>query len=188
MLVTSQVSLDEERAVVDQIKNGDRKAFSTLYGWYGERLYRHEILPRLPNQELAEDCLRDTFRTVLEKIHQFKFQNHSIYPWIRRIGVNKAMDVHRRHKRDQAIAENLKHERPEAPFEAPDRQRDLADLKRMVGLSMDKMNPRYATALRLRLIEDRSRDDCAQILEISVNSFDVLLHRAAKAFRKVYPP
>ena len=65
--MTSLVSLEEERAVIERIKNGERAAFSTLYGWYGEQLYRREILPRLANRELAEDCLRDTFRTALEK-------------------------------------------------------------------------------------------------------------------------
>jgi RNA polymerase sigma factor (sigma-70 family) len=186
--VTSKISLEEEHAVIERIKDGERAAFSILYGWYGQRLFRHEILPRLPNRELAEDCLRDTFRTALEKIEQFRFQGHSIYPWLRRIGINKAMDTHRRTKRDRDLEDGLKHEPQPSPFAAPDRQRDIADLKRMVGLSMDKMNPRYATALRLRLIEDRERQECADLLSISLNSFDVLLHRAAKAFRKVYPP
>ena len=186
--MTSQISLEEERAVIERIKLGERAAFSALYGWYGERLFRREILPRLPNRELAEDCLRDTFRTALEKIEQFRFQGQSIYPWLRRIGINKAMDTHRRTKRDRELAAGLKHEPQRSPFAAPDRQREVDDLKRMVGLSMDRMNPRYATALRLRLIEDHSRQECAELLSISVNAFDVLLHRAAKAFRKVYPP
>jgi RNA polymerase sigma-70 factor (ECF subfamily) len=99
------------------------------------------------------------------------------------------MDTHRRAKRDRTLVDKLQHEPPgQHPFAAPDRARDLSDLSSQVGLSMDKLNPRYALALRLRLLEDRSRQECADILELSVNSFDVLLHRAAKAFRKVYPP
>ena len=187
--MTSLVSLDEERAVIERIKNGDRTAFSILYGWFGERLYRREILPRLANRELAEDCLRDTFRTALEKIHQFRFQNQSIYTWLRRIGINKAMDTHRRTKRERQLSDQLQHEPTvQQPFEAPDRARDLQDLKAQISLSMDRLNPRYALALQMRLLEDRSRQECADRLEMTVNAFDVLLHRAAKAFRKVYPP
>ena len=73
-------------------------------------------------------------------------------------------------------------------FPRPDRRREVDDTKKEVEQSLSKLNERYARALRLRLIEDRSREECAQILEISVSTFDVLLHRAAKAFRKVYPP
>jgi RNA polymerase sigma-70 factor (ECF subfamily) len=186
--MTSPISLEEERVVIERIKKGEREAFSILYSWYGERLFRREILPRQPNKELAEDCLRDTFRTALEKIEQFRFQNQSIYTWLRRIGINKAMDSHRRYKRDRALADKLKGETPQTPYPAPDHQRDLLDLKRMVGLSMDKMNPRYAKAQQLRLILEHSRQECADIFDITLNSFDVLLHRAAKAFREVYPP
>ncbi len=50
------------------------------------------------------------------------------------------------------------------------------------------MNDRYAAALRLRLLEDRTREECAELLEVKVGTFDVLLHRACKAFKKVFPP
>ena len=50
------------------------------------------------------------------------------------------------------------------------------------------MNARYARALTLRLIEDRPREECAAMMDVTVGNFDVILHRAAKAFRKVYPP
>ena len=40
----------------------------------------------------------------------------------------------------------------------------------------------------LRLIEDRTREECAEEMGVTVGNFDVILHRATKAFRKVYPP
>ena len=58
----------------------------------------------------------------------------------------------------------------------------------MVNLSLERLNPRYAQALRLRLIEDRDREECAELMNVTVGNFDVILHRATKAFRKVYPP
>ena len=58
----------------------------------------------------------------------------------------------------------------------------------MVAASLAKLNDRYATALRLRLLEDRSREECASILGVKVGNFDVILHRATKAFKKVFPP
>jgi len=176
--------------VIARLQQGDRAAFATLYGWYGDRIYRQAILPRLPNQELAEDCLRDTFRTALEKIESFRIENRSIFFWLRRIAINKAIDIHRRHKRDQALADAVKAE-PEYLSnhpDRPDRQLEIEDTRRMVETSLSRMNPRYATALRLRLIEGRSREECARLIDVTVGNFDVILHRASKAFRKVYPP
>lgn len=185
------VPLDEERPVIEALQRGERQAFATLYGWYGERIFRQAILPRLPNRELAEDCLRDTFRTALEKIHTYKIQNRSIFFWLRRIAINKSIDVHRRHRRDQELATAVRQDSDVVTSSAPprpDRGLEVDDTKRLVELSLGRLNERYAKALRLRLLEDRSREECAEILGVTVGNFDVILHRAAKAFRKVYPP
>jgi RNA polymerase sigma-70 factor (ECF subfamily) len=64
----------------------------------------------------------------------------------------------------------------------------LEDTKDMVHRALAKLNPRYSTALKLRLLEDRSREECAEELGITVSTFDVLFHRASKAFRDNYPP
>ncbi|MEZ4318181.1 MAG: sigma-70 family RNA polymerase sigma factor [Myxococcota bacterium] len=184
------VPLEEERAVIERLQAGDRDAFATLYGWYGDLIWRQAILPRLPIRELAEDCLRDTFRTALEKIGSFRIENRSIFFWLRRIAVNKAIDIHRRHKRDHALTEAVMAEPADLQAQPaqPDRGLEVDDTKRLVGLSLDKLNERYAQALKLRLIEERTREECAAILDVTVGNFDVILHRAIKAFRKVYPP
>ena len=176
--------------MIQRLQAGDRTAFATLYGWYGQALYRQAILPRLPVPELAEDCLRDTFRTALEKIGSFRIENRSIFFWLRRIAVNKAIDVHRRRKRDLELAEAVKveHQAVAVAPPRPDRGLEVEDTRQAVHKSLSNMNPRYAEALRLRLIEDKTREECAKALGVTVGNFDVILHRATKAFRKVYPP
>lgn len=182
--------LEEERKVIERLQNGDRAAFATLYGWYGDKLYRQTILPRLPIRELAEDCLKETFRTALEKIESFQLANKSIFFWLRRIAVNKAIDMHRLHRRDQQLVERVKAQAEPLTQQPPrpDRGLEVADTARDVNTSLSRINPRYAEALRLRLLEGRSREECATLLEITVGTFDVLLHRASKAFRQEYPP
>lgn len=188
-----QITLDQERDVVARLQRGDRSAAALLYQWYGEKLYRAVILPRLPNPELAEDVLKDTFRLAMERIHQFNLTDRSIWFWLRRIAANRAIDVHRARQRARKFRE--KHDEQETadrtmarPPPRPDRAPEIAETKHMVDLSLSRMNERYAQALRLRLIEDRDREECADILGVKVGTFDVLLHRACKAFKKVYPP
>lgn len=176
--------------MIRRLQGGDRAAFATLYGWYGDMLYRQVILPRLPVRELAEDCLRETFRRALENIARYEPGDRSIWFWLRRIAINLAMDQHRRHRRDadiQALAQR-EPERLASEAPRPDRGLEAEETKRDVNISLSRMNERYALALRLRLLEDRSREECAGILGVSLGNFDVILHRAAKAFRKVYPP
>jgi RNA polymerase sigma factor (sigma-70 family) len=183
--------IGEEEAVIERLKQGDRSAAATLFEWFADGLYRRIILPRLPNRELAEDVLKDTFRLALERIEQFHPQGKSIFFWLRRIAVNRAMDVHRAHKRARGLL-NQKDATIERtmspPPPPPDHAPQQAELKIQIGQSLEMLNPRYAQALRLRLLEDRDRAECAEMMDVTVGNFDVILHRACKAFREVYPP
>lgn len=185
------VPLDQERVVIERLQAGDRSAFATLYSWYGDRLYRQAILPRLGNREAAEDVLRDTFRVALEKIQTFTSTDRSIYFWLRRIAINKTIDAHRKRQRQQRLKDKVRAEPAEVLHAAPprpDRGLEVQDLKEQVETSLSRLNERYARVLRLRLLEERSREECAELLDVKLGTLDVLLHRACKAFRKVFPP
>lgn len=185
---TPTVPLEEERAVVDRIRQGDRAAFAILYRWYGDAIYR-TALARLGDRVQAEDVLRETFRRVLEKIDTFTHVDRSIYWWIRRIAVNLAMDHHRQVTRDRKVMELAQVEPlPQAAPPRPDRGLEREDTARDVATSLSRLNPRYARVLRMRMLEERTREDCAAELGITVGNLDVLLHRACKAFKKEYPP
>lgn len=181
----------DERAVVLRLQAGDRAAAATLYQWYGEALFREVILPRLPVRELAEDVLRDTFRTVLERVDQWVYENdRSIYFWIRRIAINRAIDVHRSHQRGRKLegaAIEDEAARAEAP-DRPDRRLEADETRSRVEAALSGLSERYALALRLRLLQELDREECAARMGVTVGNFDVILHRACAAFRKVWQP
>jgi RNA polymerase sigma factor (sigma-70 family) len=185
--------LQEEIDVIRAAQSGDREAAARLYGWFGHLLYRQVILPRLPVDELAEDVLRDSFRIVFERIDQYEPRDRSIYFWLRRIAVNLVVDAYRRQGRDRRIAENILardaagETMADAPA-APDKGLMDSDVRTLIEGSLSKINTRYARALRLRLLEERSRQECADLMEVGIGAFDVLFHRACKAFRGNYPP
>jgi len=183
--------LEEEQRVVERLQSGDREAAAILFQWFADGLYRRAILPKLPVPELAEDVLKDTFRIALERIETFTQHDRSIFFWLRRIAINRAIDVHRARKRDRKPMEQQQttiERTMSTPPPAPDRAPEIEETRTAVNAALDKLNPRYAEALRMRLIEDRDREECANALGVTVGNFDVILHRAAKAFRKVYPP
>ena len=49
---------------------------------------------------------------------------------------------------------------------------------------MGQLQDRYRLAIELRLVQELSREDCAQRLGVTIGTFDVLLFRAVRAFRK----
>ena len=183
--------LPEERAVVERLRQGDRAAAATLYVWYGTPLFREIILPRLPNREQAEDVLRDTFKAVLERIEQYHPEdNKSIYFWLRRIAINRATDVHRADQRARRLESALEAETriaSEGPNDPADAL-ETEDTRAQIEGALATLNPRYAEALQLRLLQDLPREECAARMGVTVGNFDVILHRASAAFRKAYTP
>ena len=100
-------SLEEEKIVILRAQSGDRAAAEQLYSWFGIPIFRGVILARLPDVDLAEDVLWDTFRIVFEKIEQFQNFDRSIFFWIRRIAINLVIDSYRKRAKQSKIAESI---------------------------------------------------------------------------------
>lgn len=179
--------LEEEERLVAQAKAGDMNALRPLLTRYAEPLYGAVILPRLRDRAAAEEVLRETFIAAVEKIATFRWESRGIYGWLRQIAANKAIDVHRRAQRAARAMARFGAEPREAEPAADDALIAGEDRRRAgerVAQVMERLNPRYRDALRLRLLEERPREECARLLGVTVPTFDVLFFRAVRAFRK----
>ena len=184
--------LEAERRLVERAQSGDPDALRPIFERYADPLYGGVILPRLGNPAAAEDVLRDTFVTAIEKIGTFQWQGRSVYVWLRQIAVHKVVDVHRRTHRAgkllAALAEELPQETEradgadEALIAAEERRRNGA----RIAEAMAALLPRYQAAIRLRLVEELPREECARRLGGTIGHFDVLLFRAVRAFSKQF--
>ncbi len=180
----------EEWALVVAAQSGDRAALGKLLRNQGQRLYRSVLLPRLGSAALAEEALGTTFLKAVEHFSDYQWQPCGLYPWLRRIALHVAIDQLRRRKRECLFSpEDLEREAGQAlaPHEDPDQLelRDLAAARQQVTALMERLNPRYAEAIRLRLLDGHSREHCAEALSVKLGTFDVLLHRAVHAIRQL---
>jgi RNA polymerase sigma-70 factor (ECF subfamily) len=159
-------------------------------------LYSGVILPRVGDRAEAEDLLRETMLRVVESLPtRFEWRDESgLWPWIRRIAVNKVADWGRRRQATLRLEESFAAEvrtlppRIEAGAEASlieeqERAMELARLRQALAA----INDRYRRAVVLRVLEGRSRAEAAEALGVSVATFDVVLHRALGALRKAWP-
>jgi RNA polymerase sigma factor (sigma-70 family) len=184
--------LEEEQRLVEEAQAGNLDAMRPILERYAQPLYGTVILPRLGDTASAEEVLRDTLATAVEKIRRFTWQGKSIYPWLRQIAINKVYDVHRQSKRSRRLADAMVHE--VAAETDPDTHADaqlIADQERRahrdrIDEAMQRLAERYRLAIELRLIQELSREDCAKRLDVTIGTFDVLLFRAVRAFRKQF--
>ncbi len=183
--------LEAERALCDRAHRGDRAALGEILRRYGPILYRSVLLPRLGSQAAAQDALAETYARVVERFHQYMWQNVGVYPWLRVVALRIALDILRARKRETLFEpDDLEREIDAAERDASKgadaellEKRDLADARARVDGALAKLNPRYAAAIRRRVLEERSREEVAAELGVSVSTFDVVLHRAMTALR-----
>jgi RNA polymerase sigma-70 factor (ECF subfamily) len=184
--------LEVERGEVERAQQGDRAALASILRRHGPVLYRAVLLPRLGSRPAAEEALSTIYTKVIERLGQFQWQGVGIYPWLRVVALRVALDALRARKR-------------EIPFETDALAREVERAERAHGDEADAgtlahqdaeiararltealatINPRYARAIRLRILEEKSRDEVAQDLGVTTATFDVVLHRALAALKK----
>lgn len=183
-----------EKALVVRAQGGDREALRLLLTRHADALYSRVILPRAGDPSVAEDILKDTMVTAIEKIDTFRWQGRSIYFWLRQIAANKVIDHHRGTGRAGRLVRALTGEPEPAilPTRSPDPEAVLIaqEERRLnaerIQAAMQQINPRYRRAIELRLVEELPRDECARRMEVAVGTFDVLFYRAVRAFRRLF--
>ena len=180
-------ALPDEREVVARAQNGDKRAFETIYRAYAQSLYGYVLVPMLGDRDDAADCLRETFMSAHRALADFEWKEPGIWPWLKTLAKNKARDLLRASGRRQRLRGAFQEHvdalaGPAHNLGAEEVQR--GQLRKKIDEILETLNPRYATVLRLRLLEDRSREECADLLEVKIGTLDVLLFRACKSFRQ----
>jgi RNA polymerase sigma-70 factor, ECF subfamily len=179
-----------EQGLIARARTGDREAFAEIYRAYAQAVFAKVLLPKLGNRDAAEDALAETFRTAFERLGGFESRDVSLYFWLSRIATNKALDMHRaRATTGRALAsfETLVAPLGEAPPDPAillDLRADSERMKAGVKDVLERLNPRYRSAIELRFVEDLDREECAAALGVKLGTFDVLLLRALRSFRK----
>jgi RNA polymerase sigma factor (sigma-70 family) len=182
--------LERERLLVERAHAGDRAATGELLSTYGPVLYRSVLLPRLGSDAAARDALSEVYARVVERIDRFTWQNVGFYPWLRTVALRVAIDQLRTRKRlllweADDVSRELDAAQTTTPVDeklSEHRDRQAAHVK--VESALGRINPRYARAIRRRVLEEAPREDVARELGITPATFDVVLHRAMQALRK----
>ena len=169
---------------------GEQAAFGELYDAYAGLLYRRVLFPMLGNAAAAEDALSETFRSAYQHLDTYRPSNLGVYPWLAKIAKNKALDMFRARKvtgralaNFEALLEPLL-PKPPSPEQLLNEEVSQRALSAGIQRTLAQLNERYRTVIELRFFEEQPREACAAKLGVKLGTFDVLLLRALRAFRK----
>ena len=189
-VVEERVQHDADRDLVARAQAGERAALGELLHKHGPSLYRCVLLPRLGSEAAAKDALAETYARVCANIGKFTWQNVGFYPWLRMVALRVALDHLRARKRlvlweAEDVEREVDASNTDTPIDqAVSDRRDAEAAKRKLDLALERLHPRYAKAIRMRVLEELPREEVAKALGVSPATFDVLLHRGIQSLKK----
>ena len=180
----------EESLLVEAARAGDIKAFESLVRRYDRNVFR--IAQHITqNREDAEDVVQDAFLKAYQNLGQFQGQS-KFYTWLVRIAVNEALMRLRRRRPERMVSidEDVKTEEDSMPREIadwspnPEQQYTQAELKDILGKTIQGLPPSFRTVFVLRDVEGLSTEETASALELSVPAVKSRLLRARLQLRE----
>ncbi len=180
----------EETLLVEAARSGDIGAFESLVRRYDRNVFR--IAQHITqNREDAEDVVQDAFLKAYQNLGQFQGQS-KFYTWLVRIAVNEALMRLRRRRPERMVSidEDVKTEEDSMPREIadwspnPEQQYTQAELKEILGKTIQGLPPSFRTVFVLRDVEGLSTEETASALELSVPAVKSRLLRARLQLRE----
>jgi RNA polymerase sigma-70 factor (ECF subfamily) len=171
-------------ALVSDCLRGNEDAFRLLVDRYRPRL--HALASgMLQDRDQAADAVQDAFLKAYNALSEYR-GNGVFWPWVRRILVNHCLSLLRqRHSYlsledlDQDVAS---HER------SPEDQAVAENEADAIRRAMNRLPAHYRSALVLRVVEQLSYREIAQLLSVPESTVETWIHRGRLRMRTLLQP
>lgn len=173
---------DEDLLLVEKAQGGDLDAFEKLFQKYYLPIY--QLAFRMVSRvELAEEAAQDTFTKAARALQGFR-REASFKSWLWRIAINTSRDILRKRQRSAEV-KPFKNEGDNSwtetiPDESPNSGEQLEghEVAQEILQALDKLPEKQKEAIILTIYEDRTHDEVAKILGVSINTVSWRVHAA----------
>jgi RNA polymerase sigma-70 factor (ECF subfamily) len=170
---------DPEVQLLWQIAGGDHLAFKGLVERYQSRLFNF-LYRYLRDRQAAEDLTQEVFLKVYQAAPRFK-PRARVRTWIFTIAYNLAVNELRRRRRRKLFGLLALEDRE---IEASD-ARDHLELEETMTEALGLLPHKQRAALMLRVRDELSYQEIAEILGVTRASVESLMFRARKRLRRL---
>ena len=147
-----------EEQLIEGIKRGSKEDFSLLIEQY--QLYALKVAYRfLKDKAFAEDVVQESFIKVYRKMELFEGRS-SFKSWLTQVVLNTCKNRVRKHSRETLGLETQKASRSQGPEESSIH----LDIGEMLKNEIDQLPEKQKQALLLRVYEDLSFKEIAEIM------------------------
>jgi RNA polymerase sigma-70 factor, ECF subfamily len=180
----------DEYALIAAAKSGDAQAFELLIARHRQRILAIALRRARVRQD-AEDIMQQTFQKAFLHLHQFEGRS-SFSTWLTRVAINEAQMLHRKsgNTREVSIDDLNEHAETVTPLEIPDSAPDpeaaysKREWRRMLSFALNELPRRTRRAIQLRDLDERSTEETARIMGMSVGAVKARIFQGRKRLRK----
>jgi RNA polymerase sigma factor (sigma-70 family) len=171
--------LNIHEELIARCKSGNREAHYKLYKLYKRAMFNvsYRITGR---EEDAEDALQEAFISAFRNLEHYR-GDAAFGAWLKRIVVNKAINVLKKRKYESMPEEE---QWDVAEEEAPAEYKEELTVDR-VKKAIDQLPDGYRSVLSLYLLEGYDHQEIAEILGISESTSKSQLNRAKNKLREI---
>lgn len=166
--------------LVEKVRSGERKAFSELVKRHQRGLLRMS-LRFVKDMDNAEDVVQESFIKAFQKLNSFEGRS-SFKSWLYQITVNTARNKLRENKHDTTDLEDIQ-VGVNAVAESSLVQVAVAE---MLQVAVDQLPFKQKTALVLRVYEDLSFNEIADIMDCPYDTAKANYRHAVMRLKQVF--
>lgn len=162
--------------------------FADIFDEYQRPIYNY-LLHMTQDQAVAEDLAQETFIRVYNGLPGFRGEA-SLATWVYRIATNVSLDHFRRRSTVQDAAtrsldgvETDQEELADHKAVSPEQQAAQSEMSACVEDFIWQLPPDYRAALVLHDLQGLKNYEIAEVLDVSLDTVKIRLHRARKKLR-----
>jgi RNA polymerase sigma-70 factor (ECF subfamily) len=177
---------------IEDLKNGDRQAFTQLVDTYKNRVF-NTILSVIQQQQDAEDLTQEVFIQVFNSISTFRGEA-KLSSWIYKISIMKSYEFERKKKAQKRLNffKNMVGlgtiQNEFSDFVHPGVELIKKEKAKHLFCALKKLPPNQRTVFTLIKIEGLSYQEVSEIMNKSVKSIEGLMIRAKKQLKIILKP
>src|SRR5467141_1792820 len=181
---------EEDAVLVAGAKTGDTRAFDLLVERHEGRIF--SLAWRMTrNREDAEDVVQQSLQKAF--LHLKKFEGESLFStWLTRIAINEVLMLLRKKRgsRELSIDDSIVGEEALLALEIPDSRQSPEDnysqreRQRILSAALNELPHRTRRAIQLRELDERSTEETARIMGISVGAVKARVFHGRRKLRE----
>lgn len=178
-----------ESAVIAAAKNGDARAFEVLVKRHERRMF-FVALRITRNKEDAEDVVQQSFQKTFVHLNSFVGRS-SFSTWLTRVTTNEAIMLLRKRASRAVLLDDMDRNEDaatllEVPDLTPDPETNYSrrEWGRMLSSAVNELPRRTRRAIQLGELDERSTEETARIMGISVGAVKARVFQGRRKLRE----